>query len=277
MLHSLESQKPLPTLEYIMSILLTGAKGFLGGWVARELDARSLKWRPLNVRLHEVGPVDVDGIDTVIHCAAAVPHREMSDKFYWDANTVGTEYLVSQCEHIGVRRFIYLSSMGVKISSPYTRSKLGPEARVMDSDMESLIIRPAHLYGPNEHTRRTFEYLKKRRSRYVIDLGRNLVSICYVRDCAAGVVDAAISSTSGKIFNFVEPEISETQYLRVVRRAIGAKFLIIPVPKFVATMKLGKEIVDQMIAEYRIPGVADWSYVPTPLDVGVKETCELLM
>ena len=79
-----------------MTILLTGAKGFLGSWIAKDLEARGIEWRPLNVRLHEIGTVELRDISTVIHCAAKIPEMDIPDESYWTTNVDGTDHLLKQ-------------------------------------------------------------------------------------------------------------------------------------------------------------------------------------
>jgi|GEM_PF-5615358 len=259
-----------------MAILLTGSKGFLGHNVARALELRKLEWRPLNVRLHQIGSSDLESIDTVIHCAAQIPMNDVPNESFRHTNIGGTNHLLEQCQKYAVKRFIYVSSMGVKFHSPYASSKLAPEESVKKSNMDYLILRPAHLYGPNEHMRLTFDLLRKRKFKFIIGLGNNLVSIAYVKDCAQSLVEAALSSMTDQTFNIVEPERQEVLYLRILRKAIEAKFVLVPVPKFLAIKRLGMERVAEIVAGYRIPGIADWKYVPTPLDIGLKDTYDII-
>jgi hypothetical protein len=44
----------------------------------------------------------------------------------------------------------------------------------------------------------------------------------------------------------------------------------------VAEWRLGKEAVEWITAEFRIPGVEDWKFEPTPLEIGLRTTCEAM-
>ena len=257
-----------------MKILLTGSTGFLGTRVADELQSRSLAWRPLRVRLHQVRPADLEGAGIVIHCAGLTPGRSSSNEDFFEVNTAGTSRLLERCEQSGVRRFIYISSMGVKFPSVYAQSKLLAEQSVKQSRLEWLVLRPAHLYGPHEHFRGTFDKLKRKMIWSVLGSGRNPIHIVYVKDCATAIVEATLSSRARETLNIVAPECSELDYIRTLRKVVGSKILIVPTPLFWARMRKGRLAVDARTAGLRMPGIADWDFSATPLETGMREIYE---
>jgi nucleoside-diphosphate-sugar epimerase len=259
-----------------MTVVLTGSTGFLGVRVAGVLRDRRLDWRPLTARLDEVGARDLAGAASVIHCAAATPGRGCSDEEYLAVNAEGTGRLVRACEEAGVRRFVLVSSMGVKLASGYARSKLLAEERVKASRLDWLVLRPAHIYGPTPQLRGTMTKLKRKWTWSVLGAGRCPVQLVYVDDCAAAVVDAALSPRSHETLNVIAPECSEIDYVRALRRATGSATLILRMPFFWARMRRGAAEVEARMAGLRIPGVADWPLAATPLEAGLRRTYEAL-
>jgi nucleoside-diphosphate-sugar epimerase len=173
-----------------MRVALTGAAGFIGRVVCRRLynegyDVRAVvrSLPSAAVSSHEVcciGEIGPDtrwddtlaGVDVVVHLAARahILHERTRDpeREYWRTNVAGTERLARAAMGCGVRRFIYVSSIGVvgnqtplqpfSESDPpqphdvYTRSKYEAECRLHEArasgHMELVIIRPPLVYGP---------------------------------------------------------------------------------------------------------------------------------
>lgn len=171
-----------------MKVLVTGASGFLGSWVAERLthqghDVRALVRRTSNrkhlatlarVELAEGSVEDagsvleaVRGVDAVIHCAGLVKAR--SEEELRRTNVTGTENLVAAAKKAapGLKRFVHVSSL--EASGPardgrpvpleqeapctaYGRSKLASEKVVLAArdDLPVTVLRPGAIYGPRD-------------------------------------------------------------------------------------------------------------------------------
>jgi len=257
-----------------MTILLTGSTGFLGSRIAAELESRRLAWRPLQARLRDVRSADLAAATTVIHCAGLTPHRSSRSEEFFEVNAEGTKRLVGECERAGVRRFVFVSSMGVKFPSAYAQSKLAAEESVKQSRLEWLVLRPAHIYGPHRHFRGTFDKLKRKRIWYVLGSGRSPIHVVYVKDCAAVIAQAAMSVRARETLNVIAPECTELEYIRVLRKVAGSGILIVPTPVFWARFRKGRAVVEDRMAGLRIPGIADWDFSATPLEKAMTEVYE---
>jgi len=172
-------------------ILVTGGTGFVGGALLKRLvgytDTQVLAWIRRVDSLLPVGVIPVpvsqsrifaagsqiDGVDTVIHCAARVHvmKEKVADPLaeFRKVNVDGTLELARSAIASGARRFIFISSIKVNGEStppgtPFTAddvpqpvdayaiSKFEAEsalrALASETGLEVVIIRPPLVYGP---------------------------------------------------------------------------------------------------------------------------------
>ena len=169
-----------------MTILVTGATGFLGRAVVDHLieqgrSVRAAVRQDAGPGATAVGDLSTDtdwraaltGIDTVVHCAArAHVLNETSGNplaQFRAVNTEATVALAQQAAAAGVRRFVFISSIGVNGSethgtpfrhddaprphSAYAVSKheaeLALHAIAVETGLEVVVIRPPLVTGPN--------------------------------------------------------------------------------------------------------------------------------
>jgi len=138
-----------------MNVLLTGATGFVGGAVARELCHRGEKvvaalrtcsdCLPASVKQVQVGGLSANtdysaalkGVDVVMHAAARVHvmHDQVPDPLseFRKVNVEGTLNLAKQAAQAGVKRFVFISS--IKVNGESTRGRaFSPEDKITTDD-----------------------------------------------------------------------------------------------------------------------------------------------
>lgn len=113
-----------------MKLLVTGATGFLGGWLVRRLlaeghDIRIIRRVPADDDLAELPlesvPGDVTdrasliaacrGIDTVFHLAGVIGYSRRLRERMEAVNVGGTANVLAACRELGIRRMVYASSV----------------------------------------------------------------------------------------------------------------------------------------------------------------------
>lgn len=168
-----------------MTVLVTGASGFLGQAVATAVASRGEEVRTLQRRPSGVTGADdrrgsvtdaaavaraLDGVDTVIHLAAKVSLAG-DPRDFRRVNVDGTRALLDAAARAGVTRFVHVSSpsvahtgaalagVGAEPASPrhargeYARTKAEAELIALSADTAGfgvLAIRPHLVWGPGD-------------------------------------------------------------------------------------------------------------------------------
>ncbi len=277
-----------------MSILLTGVSGFVGGALAVRLlelghDVRALgRTRPeIAVEFFE-GSIDnrqvaakaLEGVDCVVHLAGRAHQlRDSSSdplESFRAANCKLSEELAAQAIKAGVRRFVFISSIGVNgaatlpgrpftedsASAPhsaYARSKheaeVALQALTAGNSMELVIIRPPLVYGPGAPG--NFASLMEWVSKGIpLPLGathnrRSLVGVDNLVDLIIRCIDHP--KASNQLFLVSDGEdLSTTQLLREVAEVMGRSGFMLPIPTSLlrlAASAVGKKAMAQSLLD----------------------------
>ena len=292
----------------MIKICLTGANGFVGSRLFSELKhvaifqvaglCRRLPHDGEGSGLHAVGDLQqaeltalLSGVDVLIHVAARahVMKDEVADPLaeYRRVNAEGTLNLARQAVAAGVKRFVFVSSIGVNgnintrpfcvddqpnPAEPYAQSKWEAEQGLIqlaaETGMEVVIIRPPLVYGAGAPG--NFGSLVRWIEKGVpLPLGaihnkRSLVGIDNLVDLITRCIDHP--AAANQVFLAGDGEdLSTTELLRGVGNAMGKPARLIPVPA--GLLQVGATLLGRKAMAQRLLG---------SLQVDISKTCELL-
>lgn len=130
-------------------ILITGATGFLGRSVTRQLTQTQQEWLAYSGRIHAPHQLRaaLKGVHTVIHLASA--ENRGRDRLLRQVDLAGTQRLLEECRRAQVQRLIYVSRIGADLHALHTllRVKGEVEQAIRHSDLSYTILRSASLFG----------------------------------------------------------------------------------------------------------------------------------
>ncbi|MYD10410.1 MAG: complex I NDUFA9 subunit family protein [Chloroflexi bacterium] len=240
-----------------MTILVTGAAGYLGNQTVKKLVAQGRPVRALArrrakaaLRLADVaGQIEiVDGdvtrpeslapamrdVSAVIHFVAIA--MEKGGQTYESVNYQGTVNVLQAAESAGVRRFINMSQNGASSALPYRflASKGRAQEYVAASDMEWTALRPSAIFGPQDEFFNSFARLLKITPLIfpLIGGGKAVFQPVSVYDVVEAVVRCLDDAgTIGAELALGGPEVLTLGEIeRRVMAALGARRLLVPVP-----------------------------------------------
>jgi len=173
----------------VSAVFVTGASGFIGGAITRDLardhtvwalsrreasDAgiRALGAEPVRGSLENLAPGDLPDCDAVVHCAAHVAPWGTREEVF-RINVGGTERVLAAARGAGARRFVQMSTEAVlwrgqhlrdvdetcpypaRTPFLYSESKAQAERRVLAANapgFATLALRPRFVWGPGDTT-----------------------------------------------------------------------------------------------------------------------------
>lgn len=286
----------------IKRVIVTGASGFIGRHLIEALARNTMDVvavsRTAGLNLGDLG-ASTDWSRalrpgaTVVHLAA---HAHVLNKrgaqnlaLFRQVNTEGTRRLALEAARIGVRRLVFLSSIGVlgtntdgrtpfsaedvpAPSEPYALSKAEAEQALWEiaakTDLEVCIIRPPLVYGPGavgnfgrlmqlakSEIPLPLGHVENSRSFLAVDNLIDLIRVCMTQPSAAGQTFLASDGVT----------ISTPDLIRAIANAMGTRARLVSVPP--SLLRLGGKLLGKSAEIDRLLG---------SLEVDITHTCETL-
>ncbi len=204
-----------------MNVLVTGATGFIGRNLVKELaqrkeyenifclvrnEKKAARLKPFGVKLiyadlareDTLDKIKKEKIDIVFHCAGYVGNKKRLLK---EVNVIGTENICKLAGQLKVERMVYLSSIAVVSGNKqipltedlpynatgfYGQSKIEAEKKVLEfrkNGLRVVILRPCMIYGEEEpHLLKLLCFLLKYRLLPLVDEGKRKLHLGYIKN-----------------------------------------------------------------------------------------------
>lgn len=243
-------------------ILITGKSGFIGSHFPEEFGELNLRSADDYFKLY--------GCHAVIHLAG-LAHGKFTTEEYKMHNVDLAVSLCKRAIELGVKRFVYLSSINVckmlknetQFIEPSTISKHTAECALIElgknSDIEIVIVRSPLVYGTNAPG--NFGLLKRLIDKtYVLPFGmvRNQRDFISVQNLAHLLSTCATNpEAAGHTFLASEGEtVSTKEFTNAIAKGLGKKIYQLPIPvslmRFAGKL-LGKSaMVEQLVGNLQV-------------------------
>ena len=254
-------------------ILVTGATGFIGSYLVRQLVEEQKSVRVFVRRPEALDPVvrhrveivrgdlndraaieaAVEGAGTVLHLAACAKAWSPRPSEFRDANVRAVDWLLDAARENSVERLVHVSTALTSWSAsrgtgqgditPYERSKMEGERLVEAYAAEgrhAVIVHPTRVYGPGplndaNGVTKVVDLYMRGRFRFRIADGNVQANYVHAGDVAQGIRLAAANGTTGTHHVLGGSEnISFREFLDRVGRTSGSRRHVAALPSFVA-------------------------------------------
>jgi nucleoside-diphosphate-sugar epimerase len=250
-----------------MLLALTGATGFIGQYLLREMPKRGHRVRallrrpasmPVQTSSAMIGDLArpqnmsgaLEGVDAVVHSAGlAHAMSGVPEDDYRLINTEATIRLARAARRAGVRRFVFLSSIRAQCgpaadavlteaaeptpTDAYGRSKLAAERGLAELDLDWVSLRAVLIYGPAVKGNMA-QLIKLARSPFPLPLASLTArrSLLALENLSAAIETVlAAPGTLRRVFIAADPQaLTIAEMIAALRRGLGRQPNVFPLP-----------------------------------------------
>ena len=260
--------------------VVTGAFGYSGRWIARELLSRGKKVRTLTNAVGrddpfqgmvEVMPIDFSNHDLLVSSLRGadvlyntywVRYKNRKDGYAHEIAVENTRKLFLAAEEAGVNRIVHFS-VAHPHKAPdwsYFRGKVEVEKLLTESSLSYAILRPTVFFGGDRDVLiNNMAWLIRKFPVFgIFGMGNYPIQPIHIEDIAKVAVDQG-ESVEDVVLDVAGPEIfTYREYVTLIAKSLGVSRLIIPVPPIVgwAVGKVvGAILRDRVITRAEIKGL----------------------
>jgi len=258
-----------------MLLALTGATGFIGQYLLRELPKRGYRLRvllrrPTSVPTWTASAVigdlarpqnmsaALDGVDAVIHSAGlAQVMSGVPEDDYRVVNTQATVGLARAARRAGAKRFVFLSSIRAQCgptanavlteaveprpTDAYGKSKLAAECGLAELDIDWVSLRATLVYGPGVKGN-IAQLMRLARSPFPLPLGslRARRSLLALENLSAAIETVlAAPGTLRRALIVADPQaLTVGEMIAAMRHGLGRQANVFPLPAVLLALLL---------------------------------------
>jgi len=260
--------------------VVTGAFGYSGRWIARELLSRGKRVRTLTNAVGrddpfqgmvEVMPIDFSNHDLLVSSLRGadvlyntywVRYKNRKDGYAHEIAVENTRKLFLAAEEAGVNRIVHFS-VAHPHKAPdwsYFRGKVEVEKLLTESSLSYAILRPTVFFGGDRDVLiNNMAWLIRKFPVFgIFGMGNYPIQPIHIEDIAKVAVDQG-ESVEHVVLDVAGPEIfTYREYVTLIAKSLGVSRLIIPVPPIVgwAVGKVvGAILRDRVITRAEIKGL----------------------
>ncbi len=273
----------------IRKVMVTGATGFVGRHVVRELIARGFtpvcvvrhpdklhaqhsdidpeRLVPIIGSLDDVGALRhaADLSQATIHLVGIIIERRLRGQSFQRVHVRGTANVLDATEQAGIRRFIHVSALGTRPGavSRYHQTKWTAEEDVRSRDLDWTVFRPSLIHGPDGEFMRLVKSLICRLTPPVIPYfgnGQAKLQPVSVKDVAYCCVESLFRAhTIGQVYPLGGPQaVTWLGFYDTCRRIIPGARLWKPyasLPPAIARIVAAASAPPMALAELALPSL----------------------
>ena len=260
--------------------VVTGAFGYSGRWIARELLSRGKKVRTLTNAVGrddpfqgmvEVMPIDFNNHDLLVSSLRGadvlyntywVRYKNRKDGYAHEIAVENTRKLLLAAEEAGVNRIVHFS-VAHPHKAPdwsYFRGKVEVEKFLTESSLSYAILRPTVFFGGERDVLiNNMAWLIRKFPVFgIFGMGNYLIQPIHIEDVAKVAVEQG-ESVEDVVLDVAGPEIfTYREYVTLIAKSLGVSRFIIPVPPIIgwAVGKVvGAILRDRVITRAEIKGL----------------------